>query len=349
MELDQEIERVPLDYRDPRVRGLLDAAITLVPMPQDVLGLIKAVGLNPGELPFGAGSTGAQLWLAVFDKAAENLRTTALVDEIARRKPAFAQRLAELRTAVPPMERPAADPPGPSDYVNFSDDGRLERQIVQGMPTLLDVRFLALGVASARAVCLIEAQFQGAISRGTGFLIGPRRILTNHHVVFDEEDADRPASSVQVQFGKELDLGGKLLVPMTIEAGAGDRLRGERTDDWAVVELDADPPAGTPVLSIAGPQRPLEVDDRVAIIQHPKGLPKKIALAHNLVRHVDDQVVQYWTDTDEGSSGAPVFNEQWEVVALHHASRQVGDDQYGYRNQGRNIVRVAARVQDVAG
>ena len=27
----------------------------------------------------------------------------------------------------------------------------------------------------------------------------------------------------------------------------------------------------------------------------------------------------YSTDTEAGSSGSPVFNDQWEVVALHHS------------------------------
>ncbi len=42
-----------------------------------------------------------------------------------------------------------------------------------------------------------------------------------------------------------------------------------------------------------------------------------IGLSHNLVRHVDRDVLQYWTDTKVGSSGAPVFNSRWEVVGLH--------------------------------
>lgn len=30
--------------------------------------------------------------------------------------------------------------------------------------------------------------------------------------------------------------------------------------------------------------------------------------------------MHYETDTLEGSSGAPAYSEQWELVALHHAS-----------------------------
>ena len=32
----------------------------------------------------------------------------------------------------------------------------------------------------------------------------------------------------------------------------------------------------------------------------------------------DDLWLRYESDTREGSSGAPVFNDQWEMVALHH-------------------------------
>ena len=70
-------------------------------------------------------------------------------------------------------------------------------------------------------------------------------------------------------------------------------------------------------------------------MQHPQGLPEKIALAHNLVRYVDAQVVQYWTDTEAGSSDSPVFYDDWRVVALHHqwVESSVGDG-HAYRNQG---------------
>ena len=47
-----------------------------------------------------------------------------------------------------------------------------------------------------------------------------------------------------------------------------------------------------------------------------------IGLSHNLVRHVDRDVLQYWTDTKEqSSSGAPVFNSRWEVVGLQSLLR----------------------------
>ena len=58
-----------------------------------------------------------------------------------------------------------------------------------------------------------------------------------------------------------------------------------------------------PVIGLSGGS-PVQVDDRVYIIQHPHGGAKKIGMIHNVVRYVDDDVIRYWTDTESGSSGS---------------------------------------------
>jgi len=57
----------------------------------------------------------------------------------------------------------------------------------------------------------------------------------------------------------------------------------------------------------------------VNIIQHPNGEPKQLAIRNNQVVDELELFLHYRTDTDPGSSGSPVFNDQWEVVALHHS------------------------------
>jgi endonuclease G len=60
--------------------------------------------------------------------------------------------------------------------------------------------------------------------------------------------------------------------------------------------------------------------DFVTIVQHPEGQKKQVALRDNRIVDVFDEFLHYEADTQPGSSGSPVFNDQWELVALHHAS-----------------------------
>jgi V8-like Glu-specific endopeptidase len=83
------------------------------------------------------------------------------------------------------------------------------------------------------------------------------------------------------------------------------------------------------------------VGDFVFIVQHPEGGMKKIGLVHNEVVDVTPNRVQYLTDTLPGSSGSPVCNELWQVVALHQDGIK-GDIATGSicKNQGIHIDRV---------
>lgn len=55
---------------------------------------------------------------------------------------------------------------------------------------------------------------------------------------------------------------------------------------------------------------------RVAIIQHPRGRKKEIVLRNNRVTELTSNNATYEADTDYGSSGSPVFNSKWELVAI---------------------------------
>ena len=63
------------------------------------------------------------------------------------------------------------------------------------------------------------------------------------------------------------------------------------------------------------------------IIQHPNGEPKQVALRENQLIDVLELFLHYHTDTAPGSSGSPVFNDQWELVALHHSGVPKRDGQ----------------------
>jgi len=83
--------------------------------------------------------------------------------------------------------------------------------------------------------------------------------------------------------------------------------------------------------------REIRRGDRVNIVQHPNGQPKQISLQNNFIEYVGGDIVQYVTSTLPGSSGSPVLNDAWEIVALHHAGgniREPTTQRRYFRNEG---------------
>jgi V8-like Glu-specific endopeptidase len=109
-------------------------------------------------------------------------------------------------------------------------------------------------------------------------------------------------------------------------------------DDWTLVKVKGDANAVWGAIKITT----IDVSqvERVNIIQHPSGGPKQIAIYHNIVAYTDEKRVQYLTDTLPGSSGSPVFDDQWRIVALHHSGGWIiepGTKNQVFRNEGINI------------
>jgi V8-like Glu-specific endopeptidase len=86
---------------------------------------------------------------------------------------------------------------------------------------------------------------------------------------------------------------------------------------------------------------------RVNIIQHQGGMPKQISIQNNFLEYVDEKLLQYLTSTLPGSSGSPVFDDNWRVVALHRSGGMVEEPQTSrryFRNAG---IRISAIVNDL--
>jgi V8-like Glu-specific endopeptidase len=328
------LDEFPLPWHDARIRGMRDALAAAVYREAEVVGFAAEAGISPADLELGRSAR--LLWTDLLTIAAGQQVLRALLDLVMARVPALKARLAELLAARPVV---ASNPPAEPAWKGF---GNAERQIVEGQKTLLDVVFLEHGLRKAKAVCRFTVGMNGESFYGTGFRIGERTLLTNHHVLHDWDHGDLRATTAQAEFGYEVDLTGRVRQPLLLDCDVTSIIA-EKDDDFAVITTAEPIPGDIPTLSLTTGAK-VAVDDRVYIVQHPKGLPKKIGMLHNLVRHSDDRVVQYWTDTEAGSSGSPVFDEQWQVVALHHMAVPVAGDTYGHRNQGRAIARVADRL-----
>jgi endonuclease G len=329
------LDQIPLDFSNPAVRDLQAVLSDNYFRSAEVIALVRAVGARPATINFDQPMT------LVWDDVLSTLQKQAKLRDLLQYiidgpDAAVATRLRELTAPQPVTAAPApavgnVPMPGarPGDY----------EKIIARESTLLDISFLHRGLELAPAVVRLLVTLGGEQYFGTAFLIGPDLLLTNHHVLF--ADSGRPATAVDIWFGYERTFGGQAKAHISVP-GRVSTIVGDAAHDWAVIRIDGQVPAGVPVISLSDGS-PVQVDDRVYIIQHPHGGVKKIGMIHNVVRYVDDDVIRYWTDTEGGSSGSPVFNERWHVVALHHywltdsagAATEI-------RNQGRRIERVVA-------
>jgi len=62
------------------------------------------------------------------------------------------------------------------------------------------------------------------------------------------------------------------------------------------------------------------VGEHLNIVQHPSTRRKEVALQKNNITNIYTNRIRYTTDTEPGSSGSPVFDNQWDLVAIHHAA-----------------------------
>ncbi|MDP5220457.1 trypsin-like peptidase domain-containing protein [Ruegeria sp. 2205SS24-7] len=189
----------------------------------------------------------------------------------------------------------------------------IEREIsdhfekISGGADFLPAHFLSRGDTRARAVCKINLPG----GSGSGFLIGERGfIMTNNHVIASIDEARDAMAEFDFEEGSSS-------LTVTLEP---DRFFVTSVElDFTIVGCD--PSAVSEIEPIALLRSPATItrNERVNIVQHPRGRQKEVALHDNKVKRVKDKVVWYTTDTEPGSSGSPVFNNEWGLVALHHA------------------------------
>jgi V8-like Glu-specific endopeptidase len=200
-------------------------------------------------------------------------------------------------------------------------------------------------IRAERAVCRVEKPEGRPL--GTGFLVAKDLVLTNHHVAFDAARTFRNhPDSVRFRFGFREPADG------AHEGGTTYRLAADwdvhnspiGTLDYAVLRLNR-PAGGEPVGEFKdAPQRgwlklqktDVRQSQGLFILQHPSG--DMLKMANGGVRQVSGAWVDYEVDTEPGSSGSPVFNNKWELVALHS---RAGKGQF---NQG---VAISAIVDDL--
>ena len=188
---------------------------------------------------------------------------------------------------------------------------------------LQDVNYLERGAVAARAVARIAIKRpNGTLAGwGTGFLVAPGVLLTNHHVLPDAASGQQS----EAHFGFERDYDGMQRVPHVYSLDPAALFYSNPTLDFTVVAVAAAASNSATPLTVFGCLPLLAMTGKVSegewlsIIQHPNGELKQVCVRENKLVHRTDNELWYSTDTLGGSSGSPVFNNDWYVVALHHS------------------------------
>ncbi|HEY3993861.1 MAG TPA: serine protease [Ktedonobacteraceae bacterium] len=179
-------------------------------------------------------------------------------------------------------------------------------------------------------------------SFGTGWLIAPDLLITNYHVVEARAQHEEPATYTDIcaqvhailvwfDFWKEQS-------PPSKEYQGAELVAQSQELDYALLRLkDGQQLVNRKPLAIIATKPTLQQGDHLNIVQYPRGGPLRYAIRNNYYvknDQVKDHLLHYLTDTEPGSSGSPVLNDAWHVLALHHAARPTSPRKYNMEMQG---------------
>jgi endonuclease G len=196
----------------------------------------------------------------------------------------------------------------------------LSQERVLGTPDIMDIHYLELAIAVARGV----ARMRLARGFGTGFLVGPDLLMTNNHVLGSPQDAAMATAEFDYQDNSD-----GVRLPLQSFRLHPDRLFATNRElDVSIVAVNGLSQQGAllgryPWVKLIATLGKAAPGEAINVIQHPKGGLKQISFRNNQVIEIPkgkNDFLYYTTDTEPGSSGSPCFNDQWEVVALHHSA-----------------------------
>lgn len=240
----------------------------------------------------------------------------------------------------------------------------LERKI-GSTNNILSIEFLELGLLAAKSV----GRFTNGVDFGTGFHVGNQILITNNHVIQSLDEAREWQFELNVEdnrFGPAKEQYSYSLAPERFF------LTNEEYDFTLVAVSNS---AESPPIETFGWHALLDVKGKILIgqpvniIQHPNGNNKAVVVHDSCLLYLDDEDIDmekyclYSSDTEEGSSGSPVFNSKWEIVALHHKAipktdkngnlidgngRQISSDKdkVYVANEGIRVSRLVQAIKD---
>lgn len=230
-------------------------------------------------------------------------------------------------------------------------------------------------------VCRVELTAEDSNMYGTGFLVGPDLVLTAYHVVEPLIQGKIKPEDTRLRFDYKALKGGTTLNPGTLFKLAGDWMvdfssygsiawQGKEADlptpdelDYALLHLE-EAPGAEPIggeraevsaavrgwIEVASTPAKIVQGGPIFILHHPRASPIKLSFDSTGIIGLNSNGtrVQYRVDTEPGSGGAPCFDGDWNLIAIHQGSMSGGRLKSGASNYGTPITAIL-RLLDIHG
>lgn len=198
-------------------------------------------------------------------------------------------------------------------------------QGVYGEDEYVTIQWYRAGLEASRSVVRIVRPLHGTV--GTGFVLpgdalhpqwkGRSVVVTNFHVVNRQGVwPGRTPGDLRVVFednGVQVGIREVLWESAHCTPGTNP----PPSFDTAVLLLESETlPAPSYEVSTAPPP---DLAERVYVIGYPLGNELAFSLNDNTVVGVNSSLLHYRAPTRKGSSGSPVFDDEWRLLGLHHA------------------------------
>lgn len=228
-----------------------------------------------------------------------------------------------------------------ADVVVEDFEDAFERYV--GNNDLVSVNYFEVGLKRARSVGRLSyfdnIEMKPAVA--TGFLISPDLVVTNRHV-FPSLDAFKDG---KIEFDYRYDINGSEMTKIVFALDPAKFYYSNEELDLCLIGVRDKDNTGQHSIRERGflvlnkKIGKAGVGDFATIIQHPEGHYQQISLRENEILDISrPDALIYESDTARGSSGSPVFNDQWQVIALHSAGVSKKNEAGQYLDEDDQVI-----------